>query len=140
MCIRDRYADVYTWCAGEGYVDYIIPQVYFGLEHGTHDFVSVCRTWSGIIQTQKVTLLVGMTLGKAKSREDQWAGAGKYEWRDHRDVLARSLQTTRDLPHSQGVVFFCYQYFFHPLTGAPVVETAQEVNALLPVLDAISWD
>jgi uncharacterized lipoprotein YddW (UPF0748 family) len=29
------YADVETWLSQDGYVDYIIPQIYFGMEHGS---------------------------------------------------------------------------------------------------------
>ena len=84
---NSHYADVYTWCSQPGYVDYLCPQVYFGLEHEKFDFASVCRTYADIISREEVVLLVGMTFGKAFSGEDPYAGTGKNEWKEHKDVL-----------------------------------------------------
>lgn len=133
-----QYADVYLWCAESGYIDYICPQVYFGLEHGSFDFVKVCRQYQDMIQTDEVDLIVGMTFGKAFSQEDPWAGAGKNEWRDHKDVLARCLRTTLELEECRGVAVFCYQYFFAP-SGEEVLETAEERENFVPVLKEIVW-
>ncbi len=137
---NSMYADVYTWCSEPGYVDYICPQVYFGMEHGSYDFVSVCRTWEGIIKTDSVRLIVGMSFGKALSQEDQWAGDGKDEWKNHKDVLKRSLESTENLQTCMGVCVFCYQYFYDPVSGAEVAGTAQERANFLPVLKTITWN
>ena len=137
--VRGDYADVDTWCAKDGYIDYICPQVYFGLEHQTYDFKSVCKTWQNIIKNGKVDLIIGMTFGKALSKEDKWAGSGKDEWANNRDVLKRCLEHTKQLQKCTGVSVFCYQYFYAPTTGVKVSETAQEVTNFLPVLKEISW-
>ncbi len=134
-----QLADIYTWCAQPGYIDYICPQVYFGLEHGSYDFIKVCRKYQDMIKTDSVKLIVGMTLGKAYSQEDKWAGSGKTEWADHKDVLARCLQTTLDLEKCSGIAMFCYQYYYIPATGEEVVETAEERANFLPVFLEISW-
>ena len=136
---NSQYADIYTWCAKEGYVDYICPQVYFGLEHGSFDFQKVCKTYSDMIKTENVDLIIGMTFGKAYTGEDPWAGSGKNEWLEHKDVLKRSLQTTQGLPHCRGISVFCYQYLFDPLSGAPIPETVQEWSNFCPVLKNITW-
>lgn len=135
-----HYADVYTWCSQEGYLDYICPQVYFGLEHQNYDFVSVCRTFSDIIKTDSVKLLVGMTFGKAMTGEDPYAGTGKDEWKQHTDILRRSLETTRALPHCRGVAVFCYQYLYDPLTGSAIAQTQHERENFLPLLQTIRWE
>lgn len=137
--VRGDYADVDTWCAEDGYIDYICPQVYFGLEHQTYDFKSVCKTWQGIIKNGKVDLIIGMTFGKAQSLTDQWAGSGKDEWKNNKDVLKRCLEYTKQLQKCTGISVFCYQYFYVPTTGATVSETAKEAANFLPVLKEISW-
>ncbi len=136
---NSQYADVYRWCSEAGYLDYICPQVYFGLEHSRFDFRSVCRTYQDMITLDSVELIVGMTFGKALSREDQWAGGGKYEWRDNRDVLQRCLADTRALARCRGVAVFCYQYLYDPLTGETVAGTAEERANFLPLLQSITW-
>ena len=137
---NEQFADVYRWCREAGYIDYICPQVYFGMEHGTHDFVKVCNTYQDMIQSDSVNLIIGMTFGKAHSQEDTWAGSGKDEWKNHQDVLARSLQSTLDLIKCRGVAVFSYQYFFDPVTCESVEETAAERENFLPVFREITWN
>ncbi len=134
------YADVGTWCSGPGYVDYICPQVYFGLEHDTYAFDRVCRTFSDLIGEGGPSLIIGMTLGKAVSEYDPYAGSGKYEWRDHKNVLSRSLAFTQSIEKCRGVCLFCYQYLFDPLTGKPVEATAEEMRTFLPLFRSITWE
>ena len=136
---NEHYADVYTWCSQEGYLDYICPQVYFGMEHESFDFASVSKTFDRIIHTESVELLIGMTFGKALSQEDPYAGSGKNEWAENRDVLARSLCSTAELSHFKGVSVFCYSYLYDPVTGQRVEETRQEQENFLPVLQQMDW-
>ncbi len=136
---KDHYADLYTWCSQEGYLDYICPQVYFGMEHENFDFVSVSKRFSDLIHTDTVKLIVGMTFGKALSEEDPYAGSGKEEWKQHKDILKRSLESTKDLAHCRGVAVFCYQYFFDPMTGQPIEATRQERDNFLPVFAQMEW-
>ena len=141
---NSQYADIYTWCAKEGYIDYICPQVYFGFEHGSCDFVKVATTYQSMIKTDKVKLIIGMTLGKALSGseggEDKWAGNGKREWIENKDVLLRGLEYTKQLPKCSGVAYFCYQYFYNPTSGAQVAGTKTERDNFLPLLKEITWN
>jgi len=137
-----QFADVYTWCSESGYIDYICPQVYFGLEHGSHDFKSVCQTWSGIIKNPAIDMLVGMTLEKTISEYDAYAKteAGKYEWRNHKDIIARCLRHTQTLPLCRGVSLFSYYLMFDPLAGSVNPETEEEVSNFLPVFKNMTWN
>ena len=134
-----QYADIYAWCAKAGYVDYICPQVYWGLEHATHDFLRVTREFQDMIKTDSVDLIIGMTFGKAYSKEDQWAGSGKDEWKQNDDILLRCLQSTLELDSCRGVAVFCYQYFYEPLSGEAVEETAAERENFMTLFPDISW-
>lgn len=102
--------------------------------------MKVCRTYQDMIQTDSVDLIIGMTFGKAFSGEDPWAGSGKDEWKSRKDVLVRCLKATLDLEDCQGVAVFCYQYFFDPLTGQSIAETAEERDHFVPAFQEITWD
>ncbi len=141
---NSQYADVYTWCSTTGYIDYICPQVYFGMLHATQSFSSCSTGWSNIITNSSVTLYAGLTLGKAldgyNGTIDTYAGstAAQYEWVNNRDVIKSSLQYVRDsLPKCTGVVFFCYQYFYSPTAGTAIAATAEERANMQPILDAL---
>ncbi len=132
-------ADVATWCSNEGYIDYICPQVYWGMEHKTHDFVKISNQFNDMIKVDSIKLVIGMTLGKAKSGVDEYAGDGKFEWRDHKDVLYRCLNHTQTLEHCVGVSYFSYQYFYSPESGTAVSATKAERELFVPRLKEISW-
>ena len=136
---NSHYADVLTWCAEEGYIDYICPQVYFGLEHSSFDFISTAEKWQSYIKTDSVKLIVGMSLGKAQSGVDNYAGEGKNEWSEHKDVLKRCLEYTKELDKCVGVAYFCYQYFYDPISAEPNAKTQTERDNFVPILKEISW-
>lgn len=123
---NDLYTDVYKWCSEDGFIDYICPQIYFGLQHQTHDFIKVYKVWKNIIKNENVKLYAGMTLGKAKSGVDNYAGTGKNEWAENKDVLKRCLEFIKTSDDCFGIVVFCYQHMYNPITGLSVKETEEE--------------
>ena len=138
--INSHYADVKNWCANPGYIDYICPQVYFGFEHKSFAFDKTCKEWQDIIQTDYVTLIIGMSFGKAVSGVDNYAGdAGKDEWTRHKDVMARSLQYTTSLEKCAGVTVFCYQHLFEISGGKPLPASKTEHEGFSALLKTVTW-
>lgn len=114
------YADVEKWCSGSGYIDYIMPQVYFGFLHGSCPFDKTVDAWGGIVKNPDIKLIVGMTLSKACSGEiDGYAitDEGKNEWLNNSDVIARSLRYVYSSKNCSGISLFCYQYLYDPVSG-----------------------
>jgi len=117
---RVYYADVEKWCSEDGYIDYIMPQVYFGFLHASCPFDKTVDGWGDIVKNPNVRLIVGITLSKACSGElDGYAGTdeGMNEWLCHKDVIARSLEYVYFSKYCSGLSLFCYQYLYDPLTG-----------------------
>lgn len=137
--VGKQYADADRWCANPGFIDYILPQVYFGFEHATCAFDKVCLTWQKLIKTDYVTLLIGVSFGKALSKVDNYAGSGKDEWAKHNDVLKRGVEYALALDGCQGMSVFCYQYFWDPVTSTPVAATKAERDNFLSVFFGASW-
>lgn len=134
---NNAYTDVYKWCSVDGFVDYICPQIYFGLEHQTHDFKKIFGVWNDIVKNEKIRVFVGMTLEKADKGVDNYAGSGKTEWADNKDVLRRCLEFLQTQPDCTGVSFFSYQFMYDSLTGVPDAETRTERDNLKPILNAL---
>ena len=139
--VRDsHYADVDTWCGNPGYIDYICPQVYFGFEHASWAFDKTCKIWQDIIKTDYVSLIVGMSFGKAVSGTDNYAGAaGKDEWTRHKDIMMRSLQYTETLEKCVGVTVFCYQHLWDRSTGSILAASKQEHESFSAYLKEVTW-
>ena len=134
---NDLYTDVYKWCSEDGYIDYICPQIYFGLEHQTHDFIKVYNTWNNIIKNENVKMFAGLTLGKAKSGVDNYAGTGKNEWATNKDVIKRCLEFVETQEDCGGIVMFCYQHMYDPITGESVKDTEEERDNMKNVLNRL---
>ena len=132
-------ADVLTWCSTSGYIDYICPQIYFGLEHETFAFKATADVWQSYIKNDSVKLIIGMTLSKSISKTDNFAGSGKDEWAKSDDILKRCLEYTSTLPSCIGVAYFCYQYFYEPISGSTNEGSLAERNNFIPLLKEISW-
>lgn len=133
------YADAEKWCSSDGYIDYIMPQIYFGLEHSVCPFAETCEKWRSIIKNENVRLYIGMTLGKAvngaKGIEDMYGGSGKREWIENHDVLCRCFEYLASSSVADGISIFCYQYFYDPVSGKPNEYSASERAAFLPYLE-----
>ncbi len=56
--VNTVYADPRQWISG-GYVDYIIPQVYWQTNHSTAPYESVIKWWNDLVQGTGVKLYIG---------------------------------------------------------------------------------
>ena len=101
------YADVALWCKG-GYCDMIIPQLYFGFENETMPFEKTLDKWCDLCEGSSVRLAVGLALYKI-GKEDEFAGAGKYEWLKNSDIISRQIEMLKEKEVS-GYALFSASY------------------------------
>ena len=128
---RDKlYADVETWCRTEGYCDWIIPQVYVGMEHETIPFTRAVQRWNDLTATGNVTLLYGLAAYKC-GKADEYAGTGSREWIENNDILARQITFCRSLPRCGGFVFYAYSSLFGENMSENAKKELQSVTSVL---------
>ena len=71
-------------------------------------------------------------------KEDKFAGEkGKFEWRDNRDILARSLKCINASVKPSGVVVFTYSSFYDPLTAKDNSFAEDEKNSFCDALQIL---
>lgn len=85
-----QYADIKKWCKG-GYCDYIVPQIYFGFKNETCPFEQTFGQWYNLTKNSEITMSVGLAVYK-QGKEDQWAGSGKNEWQEDKDVIKKQQE------------------------------------------------
>lgn len=126
------YADVETWLSEDGYVDYIMPQIYFGMEHSTWGYADTYERWSKVTTNPNIKFIPGLTLGKAvdgsSGKGDPYAGAGVNEWIDNKDVFKKCFEYSVNQSNFGGYAIFCYKYLWNPLSGAPIEATEEELE------------
>ena len=129
------YVDIYNWLKTDGYLDYVIPQLYFGFDNATCPFQRVLKDWFDAVKNDNIKLYIGLSASKcamgSEGIADVYAGEkGKYEWRDNKDILARSLEAINDIG-ADGVCIFAYSSFYNPITGEGNILTDEERNAFI---------
>lgn len=106
------YADVALW-AREGFVDVLLPQLYYGFENEKKPFESTAAEWANLQYANGVSLCFGLAAYKC-GEEDAYAGSGAAEWIEHTDILARQVSFCHTLPKCDGFAFFTYSSIYLP--------------------------
>lgn len=110
---NSQYIDVQKWVQNKGYVDYLCPQLYYGFENQSNDFISAIESFSNLITEPSVNLYIGLAAYKIGT-EDKWAGAGADEWINNNDMLKRQVEATRNFKNCSGTFIYRYDSLFNP--------------------------
>ena len=114
------YADVKLWCEEDGFVDYIMPQVYYGFENETMPFRETVNDWLSLDKNENVSLYFGLAVYKC-GVTDENAGTGKNEWIENDDMLSRQYEYLKLSDAFTGVSLYSYSYCF----GSDVTKKAK---------------
>lgn len=109
---RDRlYADVERWAREPGFLDVLMPQLYYGFENAAKPFEKTAAEWANLRFAPNVSLCFGLAAYKC-GKEDVHAGTGALEWTQQEDILARQLKLCRTLPHYGGFALYTYSSIY----------------------------
>ncbi|MGP3969195.1 glycoside hydrolase family 10 protein [Streptomyces sp. 6N223] len=106
----DLYADVRTWVR-EGWLDYVVPQVYWNIGFAAADYATLVPWWSEVAAGTGVDLYIGEALYKAGDPAQSEA------WQDPAE-LSRHLTLCRDHRQVGGNVFYSAKYVAADPIGA----------------------
>ncbi|MGW4029707.1 glycoside hydrolase family 10 protein [Streptomyces sp. NPDC004838] len=94
----DLHADTRTWVR-KGWIDYIVPQIYWNIGFPAADYAKLLPWWNGLVRGTGVDLYIGEALYKAGD-----PAQGK-PWQD-RAELSRHLTLARKYGEVRGHCFF----------------------------------
>ncbi|NEY32995.1 family 10 glycosylhydrolase [Streptomyces sp. PRKS01-65] len=94
----DLYADTRTWVR-EGWIDYVVPQLYWNIGLPAADYAKLVSWWAGVAQGSPTKLYVGEALYKAGDPAQPAA------WQDAAE-LSRHLTLAGQYAQVRGHVFF----------------------------------
>ena len=89
-------ADVYTWAKSNEYVDYLMPQIYYGFQNEAAPFYNVLKKWDNLVKESDVKILPALAFYKS-NQEDLYAKNGKYEWIENDDIIMRQVLLSRNM-------------------------------------------
>ena len=104
------FADVKRWLSSDEYVDFIMPQVYYGFFNQSKSFKSVIDEWNSLI-SGNIDLYIALAFYKV-GVVDRYARSGSDEWINNSDIIMREIILSRNLKHYNGFSLFRYDYLF----------------------------
>lgn len=128
-----QYSDVKHWMANPGYVDYVMPQLYWGFGYRTssgreeYAFENIAASWAEFPRDESVALYAG--LGAYRVGVGDGGANDQSEWESGRN-LADMVLHLQQLNGYSGFGLFRYDSLF----AADNEFAAQEVQALTQLL------
>ena len=96
-CYDDLYADVRKWCR-EGWIDYVVPQIYWTMGFQIAEHEKIVRWWSANSAGKPVYVGHGAyRVGQASNREQNWSDPSE---------IPRQIKLSRSVPNVKGSVYF----------------------------------
>ncbi len=127
--INNHCADVGLWCSSSNYIDYIMPQLYYGFEHPSAPFNSMVQKWTNVVTSPTVKLYIGLALYKAVTPSSSTVYDGQ-EWYNSDDIIKRQIQyLDNSVGKCKGIGIFSYN---------DLVIGKEDVTNMIPALKAFS--
>ena len=104
-------ADVRTWLSNSGYIDFIMPQIYYGFFNGSRPFYKTLKEWSSLITNDSISMSVALAFYK-NGVVDEWASSGKNEWIENDNIIMKEIIISRNINNYRGISLFRYDYLF----------------------------
>mgnify|MGYP005764233015 FL=1 len=104
-------ADVKTWAAVPGYVDYLCPQLYFSFENEALGYTEALEEWAALPRHEGLKLYAGLALYKAGTDADN----GTWLLRDN--IIALQAEAALEAGY-QGVILYSSDYLDAEQTAA----------------------
>lgn len=102
------YVDIEKWLSEEGYIDYVIPQIYWGFTHKTAAFDKMVSEWSTLNKKNIAKLYIG--IGAYRVGQTDSNHTNSSEWMDS-SILKKQISSARQSSRVKGFAFFSYAYF-----------------------------
>jgi uncharacterized lipoprotein YddW (UPF0748 family) len=97
---NDQYADTRSWVKN-GYLDYIVPQLYWGFSHRRAAYAALVYWWSDVVRGTSVDLYIGHAIYRIGSSS---------EWPENE--VANQLLYNQKFPEIKGSVLYSYHHLF----------------------------
>ena len=111
-CYNDSFLDVREILSNDGYVDYIMPQIYFGFLNEIRPFKDTINDWNNMIKNSNVKLIPALAFYKI-GKFDRYALSGSNEWIQNNDIISREIDFSRKMNNYYGFSLFSYNYIFN---------------------------
>ena len=103
----EYYVDIDTWVAESGYVDYLMPQIYWGFTNEIAPFDQVTDEWISLMANSSAKLYIGIQLYRMGSNEPGQSDTAELQ---KASLITKELSYLKKHPQIEGYCLFSYQY------------------------------
>ncbi len=108
---QKEFADVKKWMSTDKYIDFIMPQIYYGFYNSTKAYVNTVKEWEQLLTNDKVDLYIALAFYKV-GKEDYYAKEGRHEWLENNNIIMREVILSRNRKNYKGFALFRYDNIF----------------------------
>lgn len=127
-----NYADVKKWTSEEGYIDFIMPQLYYGFFNSAKPYYNTLKEWDQILKNDKIDLYLALSFYKV-GIVDEYAKEGSKEWIDNKDIIKRQILLARANKNYKGFALFRYDNLFNKKNETE--NTKKEFENVISILE-----
>lgn len=109
--LNKEYLDIKTILEEGLYLDYVMPQLYYGFFNQIKPFQETISEWDNLIKNN-IKLYPALSIYKS-GVIDEYAGSGKNEWIDNDDILKKQIIISRNKNNYEGFSIFRYDFLFN---------------------------
>lgn len=103
----EYYVDIDTWMTTEGYVDYIMPQIYWGFSNTQAPFEEVLEEWCSLEKDALTDLYIGLQMYRLGTEDKSQSD---YEELQEEEYLKKQIKAVESNDLIKGYCVFSYQY------------------------------
>ena len=104
-------ADVKKWMSSNKYIDFIMPQIYYGFYNSTKAYTKVIKEWEDLLKNKSIDFYVALAFYKV-GIEDKYAKEGRDEWIINDNIIMREVLLSRNIKNYKGFSLFRYDNVF----------------------------
>lgn len=124
------YADIYKWLDSDLYIDFIMPQIYYGFFNEKMPFYNVVNEWNNAIKNKDITLIVALAIYKS-GNIDKYALSGSDEWINNKDIIKRQVVVSRNMSQYEGFSLFRYEHIISEEKNEHMQKEADNLQQIL---------
>ncbi len=124
-----QYSDVNLWLSQKGYVDYVMPQIYWGFGYLTasgrtdYQFVNLCEKWESYPRAEGVKLYIG--LGAYRIGDGDGGANDQGEWQSGNNLM-KMVNTINSIDGIDGFALYRYDNLFENSAYSTLAQSETE--------------
>lgn len=127
--LNEEYLDIEKLLSKEDTMDFIMPQLYYGLKNEHKPFIDTLNAWD-LLDKKKIKIIPTLALYKV-GQEDKYAGSGINEWVEEKNIILKEAILSKTIENYGGYAIYRYNNMYEQTENNLLKEERNSLNKLL---------